>query len=188
MSAIISEVSNRGFPPLAFIQKLVMWANDALDEIFAPNDNPRDIYATIAPVLGNEKKPRWNGLTHRKAAMLEVMRVHAGFESSWKWEEGVDTTNHNSMAHAEGQEAGIFQVSFDSTFLGGGAMKPFAELHKIETPRKFIDEMKKDHWLAMEYYARLLRVSVQWAGPIKRHEIDEWLKRAAVTEFMALLD
>jgi hypothetical protein len=32
-----------------------------------------------------------------------------------------------------------------------------------------------------------VRVSVQWAGPIKRHEIDQWLKTEAVAEFAQLL-
>ena len=47
--------------------------------------------------------------------------------------------------------------------------------------------MKQDHPLAMEYIARLLRVTVAANGPVKRHEIDEWLSRSAVTEFQALL-
>jgi len=91
------------------------------------------------------------------------------------------------MAHAEGQETGIFQVSFDSTYLSGGAMKPFAVEHGIGRVGSFISEMKHDHKLAMEYYARLVRVSIAWAGPLKRHEVDPWLSRAAVSEFQDLL-
>ena len=68
---------------------------------------------------------------HRRAALLEVMRVHAGFESSWDWNEGVDITNPHSVAHIEGQETGIFQVSFDSVLLGHNAMLPFAQAHGI---------------------------------------------------------
>ena len=124
---------------------------------------------------------------HRRAALLEVMRVHAGFESSWDWNEGVDITNPHSVAHIEGQETGIFQVSFDSVLLGHNAMLPFAQAHGIDTPASFIPKMKADHQLAMEYYARLVRVSVQWAGPIKRHEIDQWLKAVAVAVFEQLL-
>jgi hypothetical protein len=119
--------------------------------------------------------------------MLEVMRVHAGFESSWNWGEGVDTTNHTSMSHPEGEETGIFQVSFDSTQLGDGAMKSFAVEHGIGTAGSFIPAMKSNHWLAMEYYGRLVRVSIRWAGPLARHEIDTWLSRAAVTEFESLV-
>lgn len=187
MSAIFTKVLNRGVPNQGFIDKIVSWAKLAPDNIFAANDNPRDIYATTAPLLGNAVKPRWSNFLHRKAAMLEVMRVHAGFESSWNWNEGVDITNRTSLAHIEGQETGIFQVSFDSTFLGSHAMAAFAVAHDIATPQKFIVAMKANHELALEYYARLLRVSVAWAGPIKRHEIDVWLKRPAMLEFESLL-
>ena len=47
--------------------------------------------------------------------------------------------------------------------------------------------MKRDHPLAMEYIARLLRRTVKHNGPVKRHEIDEWLRRDAVEEFQTLL-
>jgi hypothetical protein len=47
--------------------------------------------------------------------------------------------------------------------------------------------MKQDHKLAMEYIARLLRRTVNHNGPVKRHEIDQWLRRDAVAEFQNLL-
>src|SRR4051794_5931162 len=47
--------------------------------------------------------------------------------------------------------------------------------------------MKRDHPLAMECIARLLRRTVNHNGPVKRHEIDEWLRRDAVEEFQTLL-
>jgi hypothetical protein len=53
---------------------------------------------------------------------------------------------------------------------------------------KFQQAMKQDHQLAMEYVARLLRRTVNHHGPVKRHEIDAWLRRDAVMEFQALLD
>lgn len=180
MSDIYTKVLNRGIPPKPFIDTLIAWGQTAPDDIFAENDNPRDIYATIKAALGP-----WEGPLHRKAVMLEVMRVHAGFESSWNWNEGVDTSNHHSVAHIEGQETGAWQVSFDSTYLWQG-MAAFARARGIETPQKFIPAIKQDHQLAMEYYTRLIRVNVQWAGPIKRHEIDLWLKRGAVLEFERL--
>ena len=175
------RVKNRGMPPDSFLTQLVEWGRQAASEIFAPNPNPADIYAAIRPILGP-----WESLLHRRAAMLEVMRVHAGLESSWNWDEGVDTTNQTSMAHVEGQETGIFQVSWDSTLLNDGAMKEFAVLNGIGTPGSFIPAMKANHKLALEYYARLIRVNVQWAGPIKRHEIDPWLSRASLDEFKTL--
>ncbi len=186
--AIKSKVKNRGIAPDSFLTELVEWGRIAADQIFAPISNRNapgkdpDIYAQILPLLGP-----WINLLHRRAAMLEVMRVHAGFESSWHWNEGVDVTNQTSLTHLEGQETGIFQVSFDSTHIAGGAMKPFAVEHGIGTVGSFIPEMKSNHKLALEYYARLVRVNIKWAGPLVRHEIDPWLSRAAVTEFQGLL-
>lgn len=160
-----------------------------------PNDVVLDIFTVIKPDLGTlvvddsvtGKVYKWDSLLHRKAAMMEAMRVHAGFESSWNWNEGVDTTNQTSMAHKTGQETGVFQVSFDSEWIANNYMKDFAADHNINTPEKFIPAMKQNHWLALEYYARLVRVNIKWAGPLIRHEINQWLRRDAVAEFMLLL-
>lgn len=180
-NATKTRVLNRGIPPESFLTAIVLWAKEAPDSLFEKNPNA-DIYSSVAGVLGP-----YESLLHRKAVMLEVMRVHAGFESSWNWDEAVDKTNKTSMANIEGEETGIFQVSFDSTRLGAGAMKKYASDHGIDTPQRFIPAMKKDHDLALDYYAHLIRVNVKWAGPIVRHEIDKWLSRAAVKEFMDLL-
>lgn len=51
----------------------------------------------------------------------------------------------------------------------------------------FQEAMKTNHPLAMEYIARLLRRTVDHNGPVKRHEIDEWLRPDAVEEFLDLL-
>jgi hypothetical protein len=181
--ALKLHVSNRGSPPDGFLSELITWSKQASEDIFAANDNPADIYALVEPILGP-----WRNLLHRRAAMLEVMRVHAGFESSWNWNEGVDVTNKSSMRHREGEETGIFQVSFDSTYLANGAMKEFAVNNGIGTVGSFIPQMKANHSLAMEYYARLVRVNIKWAGPLVRHEIDPWLSNAAVTEFELCLN
>jgi hypothetical protein len=50
-------------------------------------------------------------------------------------------------------------------------------------PTDFQRAMKQDHQLAMEYIARLLRRTVRANGPVLRHEIDPWLRKAAVQEF-----
>lgn len=177
-----NPVLNRGVAPDSFLHEIVAWAKTAPDEIFAVNPNPADIYATVRGRLGP-----YESILQRKAVMLEVMRVHAGFESSWNWSEGVDTTNKTSMANLTGQETGIFQVSFDSVALGNSAMLPFVQQHDCPTPRPFIDKMKTDHSLALEYYARLVRVNVKWAGPIMRGEINQWLSRDAMAEFEGLI-
>jgi len=195
-------VDGRGRPPIAFLEELVAWGKTAPDEIFAPNRVPNDAFAIIKPALGTfmgldpSGTPlyRWDNLAHRKAAMLELMRVHAGRESSWKFTEGVDKTNKTSMRNKTGEETGVFQVSFDSTWLdsreGKDIMGAFVKARGLDTPAKFIAAMKADHNLAFEYYARLVRVSVAWAGPLIRHGADSvfpYLSKGAMREFGKLL-
>ncbi len=187
-------VLNRGVPSDSFLTQLVEWAKTAPDEIFAPRkDEPgtSDIFNQLRPILGTKTPDGrfvWDNLTHRKAALLEAMRVHAGFESSWNWNEGVDTTNQTSMRNIRGQETGAWQVSFDSTDIHNGAMKSFAQQNGIGTPEEFIKKMKNDHQLAMDYYGHLVRINTKWAGPILRHEFDRWLKRDAMAEFQVFLE
>jgi hypothetical protein len=118
--------------------------------------------------------------------MLEVMRVLAGFESSWAWAAGVDTSS-GQVKHPDNTEAGAWQVSADSMHLA-------PELKQLVLARigtldglAFQDAMKHDHLLAMDYIARLLRVTVNANGPVKRHEINAWLSRTAAAEFQSLL-
>lgn len=174
------RVSNRGVPPDAFLDELVAWGKRAPDDIFVPN-SIHDVYTNVSRALGP-----WQGPRHRRAAMLEIMRVLAGFESSWNWNEGRDTTNPTSNT-ASTIEAGAWQVSANSMGFG-------TELRNLVQARagavdgtSFQRAMKRDHQLAMEYIARLLRRTVNHNGPVKRHEIDAWLRRDAVDEFMQLL-
>lgn len=197
MSALKSPVKGRDFPHNfdAFLDELVMWARSAPDEIFAPNNESGDVMNKLRVLLASQG---WDGaagsperLLHRKAAMCELLRCLAGFESSWHWNEGVDKTNQASMHNIEGQETGIFQVSHDSLWLDkNGTLKTWLEKSMataIHDTREFIDAMKSYHSFALEYAARLLRISYQWDGPIKRGEIDSSLSRDAVQEFKALL-
>jgi len=201
-SATLAFIEKRGRAPIAFLEELVAWGKTAPVEIFAPNRVPNDAFALIKPCLGTQKGNDesgtpiyvWDSLVHRRAAMLELMRVHAGRESNWHWNEGVDRTNKTSMKNKTGEETGIFQVSFDSTWLdsneGKDIMGAFAKAHGLDTPEKFIPAMKANHVLAMEYYARLVRVSIRWAGPLIRHTEDSvypYLSRDAMREFMDLL-
>src|SRR5580693_1899343 len=96
------RVANRGVPPDSFLDELVAWGKTAPDEIFAPNSF-KDIYSSVFSTLGP-----WDGLQHRRAVMLEVMRVLAGFESSWNWNEGRDVTNPTSVT-SDTIEAGAWQ-------------------------------------------------------------------------------
>src|SRR5690242_4198174 len=92
--AIKQAVLDRGVPPDSFLDELIAWGKTAPDDIFVPNPN-QDIYSNVIRILGP-----WEGPEHRRAAMLEVMRVLAGFESSWDWNEGRDS----DTAHPEDPE------------------------------------------------------------------------------------
>jgi hypothetical protein len=179
-----------------FLEELIAWGRNADETIFKPRRDPKppneDIYNRILPILGDKDesgKMRWVSPLRRRAAMLEVLRVLAGFESSWDFDEGVDTTNARSMANITGQETGAFQVSFDSLPFGQELRECVSRYldDTTPTPRQFIDAMKRNHTLAMEYAARLLRLTHRHNGPVLRHEIDPWLRRESVAEFETLL-
>lgn len=183
-----SKVLNRGVPPNSFLDELVAWGRLAPDDIFAPNSNPADVYSKVVGVLGP-----WAGLHHRRAAMLEVMRVLAGFESSWTWSTGTDTkadkaaAKHHTVRQATEIEAGPWQVSANS--MGWGPELKALVLKKVgsTSPTDFQRGMKRDHQLAMEYIARLLRRTIKANGPLVRPEVSTWVRRDAVTEFQSLL-
>ncbi len=176
---IKSRVANRGAPPDSFLAELIDWGRGAPSEIFIPKrDDPGevDIYTHIRPMLGP-----WTSLLHRRAAMLEVLRVLAGFESSWNWNCGRDTTNRTSVTPTT-IEAGAWQVSGNSRAFG-------QDLRDIAPAdgNRFQRAMKSNHLLAIEYAARLLRHTTRHHGPVIRGEIDPWLSREAVAQFMTLL-
>lgn len=176
---IKSRVLNRGVPPDAFLAELIDWGRTAPAEIFAPRKDDQwevDVYTSIKPVLGP-----WESLLHRRAAMMEVMRVLAGFESGWDWNCGRDVTNRTSVTPTT-IEAGAWQVSGNSRAFG----QDLRDLAPMDGNR-FQRAMKIDHPLAMEYVSRLLRHTCRHNGPVLRHEIDPFLSREAVAQFMILL-
>ena len=179
-AATKQHVANRGVPPDDFLNELVSWGKQTPDELFEPNAFS-DVYSSVANSLGP-----WNGIPHRRAVMLEVMRVLAGFESSWHWNEGVDTHNASSVT-ADTIEAGAWQVSANSMNFGH-ELKDLV-LANVGTldGNAFQKAMKQNHRLAMEYIARLLRRTTHHNGPVVRHEIDPWLRRDAVVEFQSLM-
>jgi hypothetical protein len=192
--ATISRVLNRGVPPDSFLRELVEWGRTAPEEIFAPN-LAADIYAKVRPELGP-----WESPLHRRAAMLEVLRVLAGFESSWDWKEGVDTSRLGSDT-PENSEAGAWQVSYDARRLAPELVKLLIT-HGIGDGIKFQQAMKFNHPLAMEFVARIMRANTRHNGPLYKgreraairaslrgpeHSIYPWLRREAVAEFAALL-
>lgn len=193
-SALKAKVHNRGVAPDSFLDELIAWGKTAPDEIFAPNPNV-DIYSKVKPELGP-----WNGPLHRRAVMLEVMRVLAGFESSWDWKEGVDTSRLGGDT-PENSEAGAWQVSYDAR-LFAPVLRVLLSNENIKTGAQFQRAMKFDHPLAMEFVARLMRVNTRHNGPLYKgderlairrslrgpeHSIFPWLSKSAVSELLLLL-
>lgn len=174
-NALLQAVANRGRPPDAFIMEMVTALQGLPLDVFAPN-NRFDVYDTVHDELGP-----YVDLEHRRACMAEVLRVLAGFESSWQWNCGVDHNNPASV-RPETQEAGAWQVSCDSRWFGPD-LKTLAPADGVEFQRV----MKADHRLATEYIARLLRWTTRHNGPVARLEINPWLRRNAVATFQFLL-
>lgn len=192
--ALKAKVFNRGIAPDSFLDEMIEWAKGAPDDIFTPNPNI-DIYSKIKPELGP-----WTGLLHRKAAMLEVMRVLAGFESSWDWKEGVDTSRLGGDT-PENSEAGAWQVSYDARHLAT-QLRVLLSNNRIESGIEFQRVMKFDHPFAMEFVARLMRHNTKHNRPLYKgderfaiqsslrgaeHSIYPWLRKSAVAEFQTFL-
>jgi hypothetical protein len=175
------RVLNRGVPPDGFLDQLVAWGKVAPDDIFTPN-SAKDIYWSVFGTLGP-----WHGLSHRRVVMLEVLRVLAGFESSWNWNEGADTTNPTSVMPTT-MEAGAWQVSANSMSFGPELKALVLAKAGAVDGNIFQRAMKQNHLLAMEYIARLLRRTVNHNGPVKHHHIHPWLRKDAVAEFHVLLN
>lgn len=178
-SGIHAAVSNRGTPPESFLVQLVAWGKKAPAEIFAPSGG-YDVYSSVSAVLGP-----YEGNDYRRAVMLEVMRVLAGFESAWRWTEGRDTSASNTSPTTA--EAGAWQVSANSMGFGHDLKDLVRNRVGSLDGNAFQHAMKHDHDLAMEYIARLLRHTTAHNGPVKRHEIDSWLRKDAVAEFEQML-
>ena len=191
---IKSSVANRGFLSDAFLSEMIAWGRLASEDIFAPNEY-LDIYSKVRPELGP-----WNGPIHRRAAMLEVLRVLALFESSGDWTEGVDTSRLGGDT-SENSEAGAWQVSYDGRNLSP-YLPPLLAAKGITNGIKFQQAMKFDHSLAMEFVARLMRRNTKHNGPLYKdderdairkslrgpeHSIYPWLSRNAVQQFIDLL-
>lgn len=196
------RVYNRGVISDAFLTELVEWGKTAPDDIFERNNN-FDIYNKCADELGPFIDP-----PYRRAALLHIMSVLAWFESSGNWDEGIDLSR-SSDTTSENAEAGMWQVSWDSRKLDQ-SLDALLAFHDITNGIAFQLAMKRNHKLAMEYAARLLRIDVKnyeriMNGPVRKGDerkktwpnrpklwlaeqsIYPWLSRAAVDELKGLL-
>lgn len=188
MKAVFAKVDNRGVPPEKFLGELVAWAREAPDSIFEVNLR-RDIYSLVKPVMPTLGP--FKSITHRKAIMCEVLRVLAGFESSWRWNEGRDKANPNEV-DVETWSVGAFQISPNSRWLDPSLLRYLRNRYGMnasnsELVTRFRADMVSDHRFACAYATMLLRVNLNHNGPVKRGEILPWLSREAVAEFEALL-
>ena len=143
------------------------------------------MYASVKKELGP-----FDGILYRKACMLEVMRVLAGFESSWKWNTGRRDTTNPDEDSPDTISAGPFQVSANSMGFGQD-LRDLVAPHGIGNAKRegnaFQTLMKTNHTVAFNYISRLLRHTVRHNGPVQRSEINPWLSREAVAEFQAFL-
>lgn len=183
-SACLHPVGNRGVPPLDFLGELVRFGQTAPDEIFAPRKDDAgetDIYTSVLPVLGP-----WTGMPHRRAVMLEVLRVLGMFESSGRWQEDYDKSNPDENTPMK-KSAGVFQESANSMYFG-------ADLRALMAAHGVSDRdgdgfralmMSDNHQVVIEYAARLLRHEIRSNGPVARGETHQYLRRDAVAEFQA---
>lgn len=176
-----AEVFNRGRAPDTFLNELLNWAHQAPNDVFSRNDN-QDIYTSVLPELGP-----YQNLQHRRAVMLEVLRVLGGFESSWNWREGRDTANPSSNTACT-EEAGIFQCSGNSMGFDSSLRALLRATSGKTDCTTFIEVSKSNYRFAIEYCARLLRFTVNHHGPVKRREINPWLSKDAVAEFERFLN
>jgi hypothetical protein len=179
-NATKAGVDKQGQPPDSFLADLVQFGQTAPDEIFEA-DPFNDVYSLLLPSLGP-----WDSLLTRKAAMLEAMRVTAGFESSWNYSLGRDTTAGPETP--EEMEAGAWQVSYNSINLDPtGSLKAFSAANGVDGPMTFQQQIKANHQFDIEYTARLLRFSTRWDGPMNRGWVAQWVSRASMAEFQTLL-
>jgi hypothetical protein len=168
-------------PPVSFLDELVDWALQAPDEIFAPNAAD-DVYSSVVTQLGP-----FVFTVHRKAVMLEVLRVLAGHESTWNWKQGVDD-DKKGIKTSHNEEAGAFQCSAHS-MAWDQSLQDFVQTTLGATDEAtFIAGSKSNHKFAIEYVARLLRITVEDSDPIVSHAVHHDLKRTAVAEFRGHLE
>jgi hypothetical protein len=165
-----ARVYNRGVPPDSFLDQLILFGNTAPNEIF-----------TLKDALGPYRSTK-----HRRAVMLEALRVLAGFESSWNWKEGVDTTNPHSNTPCT-EEAGAFQCSGNSMHFDQSLKDLCVRAYGGTGCPDFIITSKENRQFAVEYCARLLRFTINHHGPVKRGDVSKWVSRKAVDEFKSLI-
>lgn len=183
-NACLRKVEDRGTPSTAFLNELLTWGKTAPEWIFA-KDAGNDVFGVLAPVLGPWDSRDFIG--HRRAAMLEALRVLAGCESSWRWTEGKDRNNKSTDPRTF--EAGIFQASYDSLFINNASpLREYAKTVGADAgPSKFQQITKSNHQFAIGYTARLISITRTQNSPLLDGLVKRNVSKAAVAEFRSKL-
>lgn len=186
-----SRVHNRGIAPDWFLDEITAWAKTAPDSHFTVNST-YDIYSLVRPQLGP-----YRSLKHRKAVMVESLRVLGGFESSWKHTAGLDTTNASSAQSKCREEAGLFQCSQNATYFGDDLKALQKDQCKSYTQKtvclnfiacsKDSAGNKANRKFVYDFVSLLVRKTIRHHGPLVRKEINPWLKKSCVAEIEAKL-
>lgn len=175
-----SKVLNRGTCPNSFLNNFIEIAKSSPNDWYQVNQEINDVYNLIRPKFGP-----WKNIIHRKAALLECMRVLGGFESSWDWNEGVDTTNPTSNTD-ETIEAGLWQISYNSRYFGPDLKKLLLNFN-ITNGNNFQIVTKTNHSFAFEYAVKLFRHTIGHNGPLKRKEVLPWMKQECIDELIEII-
>lgn len=179
----LAPVKNRGMAPIGFLNSLLEFLKTAPDEIFAPRKDDKgemDVYTSVKDRLGP-----WISLPYRKAAMGEILRVLAAFESSWRPNTGADSTNP-AENNDETYSAGLWQISYNSRAFGKD-LRDMLYKREIHSGKEFQEWMKRDFNFAAEYTTRLLRHTIRHNGPVRDHHIDQWLSRNSAQELLVMI-
>lgn len=197
------KVYNRGTAPQEFLDELVRVLRQAPIEIFSTTYGSLkepDVFEFLADNIPWVPSPV-SRMTdpERRALMCELLRVLGGFESSWDWTKGRDTTNPESFTPCT-SEAGLWQCSGDSMNFDGSLVDCFMEHYKDQSWREFLGNQGRDERcedfqnltkesspFAIEYVCRLLRFTVRHHGPLKRGEVFPWLREAGYKEFLTAM-
>lgn len=173
-AAARSKVYNRGRAPTEFLNFLVDWARDAPDSLFSVNDS-KDVYSHIKYKFGPWKSGP-DFLLHRRAVMCEVLRTLCGFESSWRWEEGIDLSANGGRSrdrHIREWEAGILQASSNSMYSYKTCKIYAAEFGIGVSDHEAFRELSMTKGVfPIQYGATILRETYRHHGPLLRTEND----------------
>ena len=181
----LQPVANRGSAPIGFLNQVLVWGENEPDITFTlrkDDAEETDIYTVLRKLFSKED---WTSLVRRKCWMMEVLRVLAGFESSWKPNTGADTTNP-AERDAETFSAGLWQISYNSRGFGQD-LRDMLVVYGIHNGAQFQQMMKTNFTFAARWAARLFRHTIRHNGPLRDHHVDAYLKVNAVDEWQSLL-